>query len=47
MVTILSSDIRGFTAMSANMDAADVVDMLNSYFSRFGQRDLPPRGDGR
>ncbi len=33
MVTILSSDIRGFTAMSADMDAADVVDMLNSYFS--------------
>ena len=32
-VTILSSDIRGFTAMSANMDAADVVDMLNDYFS--------------
>ena len=32
-VTILSSDIRGFTAMSSNMDAADVVDMLNSYFS--------------
>lgn len=32
-VTILSSDIRGFTAKSANMDAADVVDMLNAYFS--------------
>ena len=32
-VTILSSDIRGFTAMSAKMDAADVVDMLNGYFS--------------
>ena len=27
------SDIRGFTATSAAMDAGDVVDMLNSYFS--------------
>ena len=32
-VTILSSDIRGFTATSAKMDAEDVVDMLNDYFS--------------
>jgi adenylate cyclase len=32
-VTILSSDIRGFTAMTANMDAQDIVDMLNAYFS--------------
>jgi adenylate cyclase len=32
-VTILSSDIRGFTRLTAHMDAEDVVDMLNSYFS--------------
>ncbi|HEV3417131.1 MAG TPA: adenylate/guanylate cyclase domain-containing protein [Pirellulales bacterium] len=32
-VTILTSDIRGFTKTSAAMDAVDIVDMLNSYFS--------------
>jgi class 3 adenylate cyclase len=32
-VTILCSDIRGFTRTSATMDAADVVDMLNEYFA--------------
>jgi adenylate cyclase len=32
-VTILSSDIRGFTTTTADMDPADVVDMLNGYFS--------------
>lgn len=31
-VTILCSDIRGFTRISAGMEADDVVDMLNSYF---------------
>jgi adenylate cyclase len=31
-VTILFSDIRGFTKMSAGMDAHDVVDLLNDYF---------------
>lgn len=30
-VTILFSDMRGFTSMSANMDAADVVDLVNDY----------------
>ncbi len=30
-VTILFSDMRGFTAMSANMDAGDVVDLVNDY----------------
>ena len=32
-VTILCSDIRGFTRMTAAMDADDTVDMLNEYFS--------------
>lgn len=32
-VTILFSDIRGFTLMSAAMDAEDIVGMLNHYFS--------------
>ena len=32
-ITILCSDIRGFTRISASMDAEDVVDMLNDYFS--------------
>jgi adenylate cyclase len=30
-VTILFSDIRGFTRLSAGMEAEDVMDMLNSY----------------
>ena len=32
-VTILASDIRGFTQTTAKMDAEDVVDMLNQYFT--------------
>jgi adenylate cyclase len=32
-VTILVSDIRGFTKLTASMDVDDVVDMLNEYFS--------------
>lgn len=32
-VTILISDIRSFTRLSAGMDSEDVVDMLNDYFS--------------
>ena len=32
-VTILSSDIRGFTRLAAEMDVGDVVDLLNDYFS--------------
>jgi adenylate cyclase len=30
---VLSSDIRGFTRLTAAMDSEDVVDMLNDYFS--------------
>ncbi len=36
-VTILSSDIRGFTLATAAMEADEVVDMLNSYFSALVQ----------
>jgi len=32
-VSILFSDIRGFTRMSASMEPDDVVDMLNAYFA--------------
>jgi adenylate cyclase len=32
-VTILVSDIRNFTRLTADMDSQDVVDMLNDYFS--------------
>ncbi len=32
-VTILTSDVRGFTALSAEMEPSDVVQMLNELFS--------------
>lgn len=32
VATVLFADIRGFTAMSENMKAADVLQMLNEYF---------------
>jgi adenylate cyclase len=32
-VTILNADIRGFTALASEMDADDVVQMLNDYFA--------------
>jgi len=31
-VTILASDVRGFTALSAQMDPKDIMDMLNQLF---------------
>jgi adenylate cyclase len=32
-VVVLMSDIRGFTRLTANMDADEIVDLLNDYFS--------------
>jgi adenylate cyclase len=32
-VTILNSDIRGFTKLSENMEPDDIVEMLNDYFA--------------
>ncbi|MBL8020962.1 MAG: adenylate/guanylate cyclase domain-containing protein, partial [Leptospirales bacterium] len=33
IITVLFSDVRGFTTISENMDAAQVVSILNEYFS--------------
>lgn len=33
VISILTSDIRGFTKMAAGMDTEDVVSLLNEYFS--------------
>lgn len=35
--TLLFSDIRGFTAMTANLDPDAVVTMLHELYSRFDQ----------
>jgi adenylate cyclase len=43
-VTILCSDIRGFTQMSRSMDTEAIVDMLNEYFS--GLSEAIFRNDG-
>ena len=32
LITVLFSDIRGFTRLSAGMETDDVVDLLNDYF---------------
>jgi class 3 adenylate cyclase len=36
-VTILLSDLRGFTAMAEQFPAASVVEMLNQYFSKMSE----------
>lgn len=37
VVTILLSDLRGFTRTSMNLDSQEVVDMLNDYFHVLGE----------
>jgi adenylate cyclase len=45
-VTILCSDIRGFTRLAATMDAAEIVDLLNDYLSKADRRGIPlPRNN--
>jgi adenylate cyclase len=36
-VTILLSDLRGFTAMSENYDPLDVIQLLNRYFTKINE----------
>ena len=43
-VTILISDIRGFTAMSERYEATQIVSMLNNYFSRMNEIILKHEG---
>ena len=35
LVTVLFSDLAGFTAMSESMDPEDVREVVNAYFSRW------------
>ena len=43
--TVLFADIRDFTAMSENMAAAQVLQMLNEYFELMVETVFPPRGN--
>lgn len=43
-VTVLFSDVRGFTSMSENMTPAEVVKQLNEYLSRMVGRVIMQRG---
>ena len=52
-VSILMSDLRGFTAMSAHMDSTDLITLLNHYFEsmsavirRYGGTVIEFLGDG-
>lgn len=36
-LTVMMSDLRGFTAISERMDAQDLIDMLNHYFEKMIQ----------
>jgi class 3 adenylate cyclase len=46
-VSILFSDIRGFTRMSATMEPDDVVDMLNAHFAALVEAIFRCEGIGR
>ena len=43
-LTILMSDLRGFTAMSERMDARDLIEMLNHYFAEMYEEIARYRG---
>jgi len=43
-VTILFTDIRGFTSLAERSDAQSVVDFLNTYFSRMGHEIISEDG---
>jgi len=44
MVTVLFSDIRGFTTLSEKLTAHEVVEMLNAYFTRVAEPILAQGG---